>query len=96
MNFASSNIDISYLAAGTDTGYSGSANYFTINFEAKNWSGATSSAAGTAGYMPGATSANRLKYLRGDGSWVALAPSISNGTDTNTIKITIGEENSSD
>jgi len=47
--------------------------------------------------MPAATSANRGKYLRGDGSWIALAPSISTGTsDTKKIKITVGGESSSE
>jgi hypothetical protein len=97
MNFASSNIDITHKAAGTSSGQSGSADYFTVNLEAKAWTGATSSAAGTAGYMPGATSADRGKYLRGDGSWIALAPSISTGTsDTKKITITVGGETSSE
>jgi hypothetical protein len=73
MNFASSNLNIAYLAAGTSTGQSGSADYFTIGIEAKSWTGATSENDGTAGYMPGATSADRLKFLRGDGSWVTLS-----------------------
>lgn len=97
MNFASSNLDITYLAAGTGTGKSGNDAYFTINLAAKNWTGATSNAAGTAGYMPGAATGDRLKYLRGDGSWIALAPSISAGTeDTNKVKIIVGGENSSE
>jgi len=41
MNIASSNLDITYLAAGTGTGKSGDNNYFTINLAAKNWTGAT-------------------------------------------------------
>jgi len=61
------------------------------------WKGATSSAAGTAGYMPGAAVTDRTKFLRGDGSWVALAPSISTGTsDTKKIKISVGGESSSE
>ena len=36
------------------------------------WVGATSSANGTAGYMPAPTSAQRTQFLRGDGSWVSL------------------------
>lgn len=36
------------------------------------WAGATSSAAGTAGYMPAPTSAQRNQFLRGDGEWVSL------------------------
>lgn len=36
------------------------------------WKGATSSANGTAGYMPAPTSAQRGQFLRGDGSWVDL------------------------
>ena len=36
------------------------------------WAGATSSAAGTAGYMPAPTSTQRTQFLRGDGSWVSL------------------------
>lgn len=95
MNFFSSNLTVNYLAAGTSTGQSGSADYFTINLEAKDWTAATSTVAGTAGYMPGAAIADRGKYLRGDGNWVALAPSISNGSDTNTVKITVGGEDSS-
>ena len=97
MNFASSNLNITYLAAGTNTNQSGNADYFTIKLDAKNWTGATSETAGTAGYMPGAASADRTKFLRGDGSWIALAPSISAGTsDTNKVKITVGGENSSE
>lgn len=97
INFASTNLTINYLAAGTDSGQSGNANYFTIKLDAKNWVGATSSAAGTAGYMPGAAAADRTKFLRGDGSWIALAPSISAGTEnTNKVKITVGGENSSE
>jgi hypothetical protein len=37
------------------------------------WTGATSSAAGTAGYMPGASIEDRTKFLRGDGTWVDLS-----------------------
>jgi len=73
MNFASSNLTINYLAAGTNSGQSGNTNYFTIKLDAKNWTGATSETAGTAGYMPGAASADRTKFLRGDGTWVALS-----------------------
>jgi hypothetical protein len=36
------------------------------------WKGATSTAAGTAGYMPAPTSAQRSQFLRGDGTWVDL------------------------
>ena len=36
------------------------------------WKGATANAAGTAGYMPAPTSAQRGQFLRGDGSWVSL------------------------
>lgn len=36
------------------------------------WAGATSTAAGTAGYMPAPTSAQRNQFLRGDGTWVSL------------------------
>jgi hypothetical protein len=36
------------------------------------WAGATENANGTAGYMPAPTSAQRNKFLRGDGSWVSL------------------------
>ena len=36
------------------------------------WAGATTTADGTSGYMPGATIADRLKYLRGDGTWQEL------------------------
>ena len=36
------------------------------------WAGATSSAGGTAGYMPAPTSAQRTQFLRGDGTWVSL------------------------
>lgn len=36
------------------------------------WAGATTTTDGTSGYMPGATIANRLKYLRGDGTWQEL------------------------
>lgn len=94
MNFASSNLNIGYLAAGTSSGQSGSADYFTINIEAKDWVGATNSAAGTAGYMPGATSANRNKFLRGDGTWVDLSASnhshtLSIATDSGTNQITL-------
>ena len=83
MNFASSNLGITYLAAGTSTGQSGNAAYFTIDIEANDWTGATDSVAGTDGYMPGAAIADRLKFLRGDGSWVALSQ-----TDhTHSVKI---------
>jgi hypothetical protein len=34
-----------------------------------DYQGATSSAAGVAGLVPAATSANREKFLRGDGTW---------------------------
>lgn len=48
------------------------------------WTGATTTADGTSGYMPGATIANRLKYLRGDGTWQDLnnysLPTASNTT----------------
>lgn len=37
-----------------------------------SWQGATSSANGTAGYMPAPTSEQRGQFLRGDGSWVSL------------------------
>jgi hypothetical protein len=47
------------------------------------WKGATDSVAGTAGYMPGAASADRGKYLRGDGSWVALSET----SHTHSVKI---------
>ena len=36
------------------------------------WAGATTTADGISGYMPGATIADRLKYLRGDGTWQEL------------------------
>lgn len=36
------------------------------------WQGATSNGNGTAGYMPAPTSNDRLKYLRGDGTWQEL------------------------
>lgn len=36
------------------------------------WAGATTTADGTSGYMPSATIADRLKYLRGDGTWQEL------------------------
>ena len=42
-----------------------------------NYKGATTAASGTAGLVPAATTANRLKFLRGDGSWQTP-------TDTNT------------
>jgi len=89
IQFTSSNITISSTTGGV------------ISFTAASWAGATSSAAGTAGYMPGAAVADRTKFLRGDGSWVeliasgSLNPSISNGSTTNTVKITVGGENSS-
>ena len=48
------------------------------------WAGATTATDGTSGYMPGATIANRLKYLRGDGTWQELnnysLPTASNTT----------------
>lgn len=76
MNFvATGNLSVSYLAAGTSSGQSGSADYFTVRINAAAWTGATDSTNGTAGYMPAATSANRLKFLRGDGSWVSLSAS---------------------
>jgi len=92
---ASGNLTIGYVASGTGTGQS--SDYFTVSIDATAWSGATSTTDGTAGYMPGAASADRGKYLRGDGNWVALAPSISTGTtDTKKIKITVGGETSSE
>ena len=42
-----------------------------------NYKGATTAASGTAGLVPAATTANRLKFLRGDGTWQVP-------TDTNT------------
>lgn len=36
------------------------------------WKGATSSAAGTAGYMPAPTKDQYHQFLRGDGTWVSL------------------------
>ena len=42
-----------------------------------NYKGATTAAAGTAGLVPAASTANRLKFLRGDGGWQVP-------TDTNT------------
>ena len=48
------------------------------------WAGATSTAAGTAGYMPAPTIAQRNQFLRGDGTWVSLndysLPLSANGT----------------
>ena len=48
------------------------------------WRGATSSAAGTAGYMPAPTAAQYQQFLRGDGTWVSLnnysLPLAANGT----------------
>lgn len=61
IQFTSSNIAISSTTGGV------------ISFTAASWAGATSEAAGTAGYMPGAAVADRTKFLRGDGSWVALS-----------------------
>lgn len=77
INFvAGSNVTITYEAAGTGSGQSGNAGYFNIKIAATNtwtaWKGATDSAAGTAGYMPAPTSAQRGQFLRGDGSWVSL------------------------
>lgn len=82
------NITITYQAAGTSSGQSGSADYFNIKIDAVNtwtpWEGATDSANGTAGYMPAPTSAQRGQFLRGDGSWVSLnnysLPTASNST----------------
>lgn len=72
IQFTSSNITISSTTGGV------------ISFTAKSWAGATSSAAGTAGYMPGATSAQRSQFLRGDGTWCSLnnysLPLAANGT----------------
>lgn len=36
------------------------------------WVGATDSKAGTAGYMPAPTTAQKSQFLRGDGQWVSL------------------------
>ena len=51
--------------------------------------------AGTAGYMPGATSADRNKFLRGDGTWAALLSSdhtyplsIAADSGTNQLQLT--------
>ena len=42
-----------------------------------NYTGATSSAAGSAGLVPAAQSAEREKFLRGDGTWAAAAEPVS-------------------
>lgn len=39
------------------------------NVAVPSYTGATSSAAGTAGLVPAAQSSEREKYLRGDGTW---------------------------
>ena len=71
IQFTSSNITVSSTTGGV------------ISFTAASWAGATSEAAGTAGYMPGAAVADRTKFLRGDGSWIALSQ-----TDhTHSVKI---------
>lgn len=48
------------------------------------WAGATDSKAGTAGYMPAPTTAQKSQFLRGDGQWVSLnnysLPTASNTT----------------
>lgn len=77
LNFAAgNNVTISYAAPGTASGQSGNASYGTLTINATNtwtaWKGATSSANGTAGYMPAPTSAQRNQFLRGDGSWQSL------------------------
>lgn len=77
LNFAAgNNVTISYAAPGTASGQSGNASYGTLTINATNtwtaWSGATSSANGTAGYMPAPTSAQRNQFLRGDGTWQSL------------------------
>ena len=74
------------IKAGSNVTISAASNVITI--AATNtwtpWAGATSSAAGTAGYMPAPTSAQRNQFLRGDGTWVSLnnysLPLAANGT----------------
>lgn len=48
----------------------------TINLAAKNMTGATSSAAGAAGYAPAPAAGDNEKFLRGDGTWQSLAPTM--------------------
>jgi hypothetical protein len=67
----SGNLSVGYIATGTGTGQS--SDYSTISIDATAWSGATSEEDGVAGYMPAPTIADRLKFLRGDGSWIALS-----------------------
>ena len=56
-----------------------------------NYKGATTAAAGTAGLVPAASTANRLKFLRGDGGWqvptnttYAVATASANGLMSST------------
>lgn len=50
--------------------YSGGANA-SVTLKAKTMTGATGSAAGTAGYVPAPTAGSQDKFLRGDGTWAA-------------------------
>ena len=65
--------------------------------------GATSSAAGTEGLVPAASSANRNKFLRGDGTWqiptndntwrpikVNSSEKLGSGTDTGAVDFVAG------
>lgn len=47
------------------------------NASISNYTGATSSAAGVAGLVPAATSAQRESFLRGDGTWAEAASPVS-------------------
>ena len=74
------------IKAGSNVTISAASNVITIAATDTwtPWAGATSSAAGTAGYMPAPTSAQRNQFLRGDGTWVSLnnysLPLAANGT----------------
>jgi len=52
--------------SATSAVYSSTANYAK---NAPQYKGATTAAAGTKGLVPAATTATRLKFLRGDGTW---------------------------
>lgn len=77
---AGNNINTTYIKSATISGKvitftKGNGSTFSIttqdnNTTYANYKGATTAAAGTAGLVPSASTANRLKFLRGDGTWV--------------------------
>lgn len=64
--------DLDFINGSNTTVEWTSENKLKINSTWTAWKGATSSANGTAGYMPAPTSAQRNKFLRGDGTWQEL------------------------